>query len=156
MPLSFSAYLMDNWHHHTQGNKSAKEYVEKFNKFLIRCTTLYKKGEAQILSRLKADHRDDLRTELLVRGVNELEAAYALVQNLDPVRTNYPFNSHDYRASVSRPSPFPNPIGLVPELFHIRMKSRVRVLSRTIKTRALSFSKLVPQPSTTNVKIMNI
>jgi len=28
---SFSAHLMDNWHQYTQGNKSAKEYVEKFN-----------------------------------------------------------------------------------------------------------------------------
>jgi len=36
---SFSANLMDNWHQHTQGNKSAKEYVEKFDKFLIRRST---------------------------------------------------------------------------------------------------------------------
>jgi len=28
MPPSFIARLMDNWHQHTQGNKSAKEYVE--------------------------------------------------------------------------------------------------------------------------------
>jgi len=25
MPPSFSAHLMDNWHQHTQGNKSTKE-----------------------------------------------------------------------------------------------------------------------------------
>jgi len=47
----------------------------------------------------------DLRTELLGRGVNELEAAYALVQDLDSARTNHPSKSHDYKASVSRPSP---------------------------------------------------
>ena len=74
---------MDNWHQHTQGNKSAKEYIEKFKEFLIRCSTLQKKGEAQILSKFKAGLRDDLRTELLARGVNKLEAAYALVQDLD-------------------------------------------------------------------------
>jgi len=34
-PPSFSARLMDNWHQYTQGNKSAKEYVEKFDEFLI-------------------------------------------------------------------------------------------------------------------------
>ena len=28
---SFSAHLMDNWHQYTQGNKSAKKYVEKFD-----------------------------------------------------------------------------------------------------------------------------
>ena len=34
VPPLFSARLMDNWHQHTQSNKSAKEYVEKFNEFL--------------------------------------------------------------------------------------------------------------------------
>ena len=47
----FSAHLMDNWHKHTQDNKSVKKYVEKCDEFLIRCSTLHKKGEAQILSR---------------------------------------------------------------------------------------------------------
>jgi len=80
VPPSFSARLMVNWHQHTQGNKSAKKYVEKFDEFLIRCSTLHKEGEAQILSRFRTGLRDDLQTELLVRGVNELKAAYALVQ----------------------------------------------------------------------------
>jgi len=35
---SFRARLMDYWHQYTQGNKSAKEYVEKFDEFLIRCS----------------------------------------------------------------------------------------------------------------------
>jgi len=39
---------MDNWHQHTQANKSAKKYVEKFDEFLIRYNTLHKEGEAQI------------------------------------------------------------------------------------------------------------
>jgi len=103
--LSFSARLMDNWHQHTQSNKSAKKYVEKFNEFLIKCSTLHKKSEAQILSRFKAGLRDDLRTELLDGGVTELEAAYALVQDLDFARTNHPSKSHDYKATVSRSSP---------------------------------------------------
>jgi len=34
VPPLFSACLIDNWHQHTQGNKSAKEYVEKFSEFL--------------------------------------------------------------------------------------------------------------------------
>jgi len=103
---SFSARLIDNWHQHTQDNKSAKEYVEKFDEFLIRCNTLHKEGETQILSRFRADLRDDLWTELLVGG-DELEAAYVLVQDLDFVRTNHTFKSHNYRASVSKLSPSP-------------------------------------------------
>ena len=62
-----------------QGNKSAKEHVEKFDEFLIRCSILHKKREAQILSKFRDGLRNDLRAELLVRGVNELETAYALV-----------------------------------------------------------------------------
>ena len=96
---------MDNWHQHTQGHKSAKEYVEKFDKFLIRCSTLHKESEAQILSRFRVGLRDDIQTELLVRGVNELEAAYALVQDLDSARTSHALKSYDYRTSVPRPSP---------------------------------------------------
>ena len=36
VPPSFSARLKDNWHQYTQGNKSVKEYVEKFDEFIIR------------------------------------------------------------------------------------------------------------------------
>ena len=56
-----------------------KSVLKKFDEFLIRCSILYRKGEAQILFRFRADFRDDLQTELFVRGVNELEATYALV-----------------------------------------------------------------------------
>ena len=52
--------------------------VEKFDEFIIRCSTLHKVGEAQILSKIRAGLRDDLRTELLVRVI-ELKAVYALV-----------------------------------------------------------------------------
>ena len=59
---SFSARLMDNWHQHTQGNKFAKEYVEKFDEFYIRCSTLHIEDEAQILSRFRVSLMDDLQT----------------------------------------------------------------------------------------------
>jgi len=39
VPLSFSDRLMDKWHQYNQGNKSVKEYVVKFDEFLIRCNT---------------------------------------------------------------------------------------------------------------------
>ena len=65
----------------------------------------HKEGEAQILYKFRAGLRDDLRAELLDRGVNELEAVYALVQDLDPARTSYISKSYNYRTSVPRPSP---------------------------------------------------
>ena len=45
----------------------------------------------------------------VAKGVNELEATYALVQNLDSARTTHTFKSQDYKASASRPSPSPQP-----------------------------------------------
>ena len=39
VPPSFSARLIDNWHQHTQGNKSVREYVKKFDEYLIKCST---------------------------------------------------------------------------------------------------------------------
>jgi len=86
VPPSFSARLMDKWHRYTQGNKSAQEYVEKFDEFLIRCNAIDTEGQAQILSRFRAGLRDNLRTELLAHEVTELEKAYALVQDLDATK----------------------------------------------------------------------
>jgi len=59
VPPSFSDRLMDKWHQHNQGNKSAKEYIAKFDEFLIRCSISSKKGQAQILSRFRAGLRED-------------------------------------------------------------------------------------------------
>jgi len=70
---SFSARLMDKWRRYTQGNKSAQEYVEKFNEFLIRCNAIDTERQSQIMSRFRVGLRDDLRTELLAREVTELE-----------------------------------------------------------------------------------
>ena len=68
-------------------------------------STLHKKGETKILSRFKAGLRDDLRTEQLARGINELETAYALVQDLDSASTSHTSKSYGYRISVPKPSP---------------------------------------------------
>ena len=106
------------------------------DEFLIRCCTLLRECEAQILSGFRAGHRDDLRTELLVRGVNELELAYALVQDLDFVWISHTSKNHDYRNSMSRPSPYFQLNRSSTQSLHIGMTSRVRVLNGTTETRA--------------------
>ena len=105
---------MDKWHQYNQGNKLAKEYVTKFDEFLIRCNTCSKEGQAQILSRFKAGLREDLRTELLVRGVTELEKTYTIIQDLDSFRSNYNTKSFDSKSSVIRTSFLPSAISLAP------------------------------------------
>jgi len=61
---------MDKWHQFIQGNKSTKEYVEKFDEFLIRFNTFNTEKQDQIISTFRAGLRKDLRAELLVRGVS--------------------------------------------------------------------------------------
>jgi len=126
--------LLDDWHQFTQGTKSTKDYMTQFDEFLIRYNTFSTESSTQILSRFRAGLKEDLQTELLVRGIAELEKAYALVQDLDSVRTNYTFKSHDFRALVSRPSPSPQPNRSITQPPHIGMTSRARVLSGTKKS----------------------
>ena len=45
-----------------------------------------------------------MRTELLVRGVTELEKTYTIVQDLDSLRSNYDTRSFDSKSSVTRTS----------------------------------------------------
>ena len=124
---------MNNWHQHTQGNKSAKEYVEKFNEFLIK---------AQILLRFRASLTDDFRAELLVKGVYKLKAAYMLVQDLDFARITHTPKSHDYRVSVSRPSSYPQPDTSSTQTPSHRDDVSVRVLNGITEIRALESSKV--------------
>jgi len=74
--------------------------VVKFDEFLIICNTLNTEGQAQIFSRFRAELKDDLRTELLARGVTELKTAYALVQDLNSLKSNYNTRSFDLKSSA--------------------------------------------------------
>jgi len=102
VPSSFSDCFMDKWHQYTQDNKSAKEYVTKFNEFLIKCSTFSKEGQAQIFSRFRVRFREELRIELLVRGVTKLKKVYTIDQDLDSLRSNYNIRSFNSKSSVSR------------------------------------------------------
>ena len=91
VPPSYYARLLDMRHQFSQSNESTNECVAKFDEFFIRCNVLVTEYKAQILSRFRAGLREDLRTKLLARGVTEIERAYALVQDLDVVRSNHAF-----------------------------------------------------------------
>lgn len=49
-----------------------------FDKFLIHCSALGSKSDVQVLSRFRADLWNDLRNELLARGITELNKDYTL------------------------------------------------------------------------------
>ena len=108
-------HLLHKWRRITQGNKSANEYIIEFDEFLTRYNILCIERDIQVFSRFMARFREDQRTKLLARGIIELEKAYELVKDVDSVRINHTFKSHDYRASVYRSFYLPNSIGLVPK-----------------------------------------
>ena len=80
---SFSQKLLDKWNRLTQGNKSATEYIAKFDEYLNRCGAIEFESPEQILSRFRSHLRDDYRRELIARGITTLEQAYQLVTDLD-------------------------------------------------------------------------
>ena len=84
--------------------------------------------------------------------ITELEKAYALVYNLDYVRTNHTFKSHD----ISRPSPSPQPNRCSTQTHSHKNDIKARVLNGTTKTKALNSPKLVREPSATNAKVTDI
>ena len=138
VPLLFHDRLMDKWHQFTQGNKSTKEYIEKFDEFVIRCNTLNTEKHDQILSISRARLREDLQIELLARGVIEIAKAYTIVQDLYSFWSNCKLGVLIQNQLHLEP-PLQSLISLVPKLPHIGMTSRARVLNGTIKIRVPSF-----------------
>jgi len=64
LPPYYYLRLLDKSNQFSQGSKSAKEYVAKFDEFLILCSALETKALMQVLSRFRAGLREDLRSEL--------------------------------------------------------------------------------------------
>jgi len=107
VPLSFSQQLLDKWNRLTHGNKSATDYVAKFDEYLNRWA-IELESPGQTLSRFRSGLRDDYRRGVIARGVTILEQAYQLVTDLDESRGSY-FHRTDFRdnsktATTSKPN----------------------------------------------------
>jgi len=89
VPPSFSQQLLDKWNRWNQGNKSATDYIAKFDEYLNRCGAIELESPVQTLSRFRFDLRDDYRRELIARGITTLEQAYQLVTDLDESRSYF-------------------------------------------------------------------
>jgi len=117
VPPSFNQQLLDKWNRWTQGNKSATNYIAKFDEYLNRCGAIELESPEQTLSRFRSGLRDDYRRELIARGITTLEKAYQLVTDLDESRGPY-FHRTDFRDNskivitskpgFSRPLPAPS------------------------------------------------
>ena len=74
LPVSYHQRLLDQWHRLTQGNKSVTEYIAKFDELAMRCGI--NESESVILSRFRSGLHDDVKRELYMREVRDLEQAY--------------------------------------------------------------------------------
>jgi len=61
VPPSFSQQLLDKWNRWTQGNKSATDYIAKFDEYLNRCGAIELESPEQTLSRFRSGLKDDYR-----------------------------------------------------------------------------------------------
>ena len=111
-PVSYYDWLFDNWQWFTQVTKSVKDYVVQFGEFSIRCIALGTEGNGKVLSIFRAELKEDLRSELLASGGTEFEMAYALVQDLEAVKSSYTFKGQtntqiDFKLRCQRPKRIP-------------------------------------------------
>jgi hypothetical protein len=77
LPHSYRENLLDQWNNLTQRGKSANKYVAQFDEYRMRCAV--REDEVMTLSRLREGLNDDLRREVVLRGVSNLNEAYTLV-----------------------------------------------------------------------------
>ena len=154
MPSFYYNRLLDDLQRFTQGTKSVKNYVAQFDVFLIHCNALGTESNAQVFFRFRVRLREDLRSELLARGVIELEKAYVLVQDVDVAKSSYSFRSQTQipKSILSRYSN-----RFQAQMSSCQHKKRIPMI-RTPKARALrrNSPKLDPQPNITCAKVMGI
>ena len=96
------------WNSLTQENKSATDYIAKFDEYLNWCGVVEFESSEQTLSRFRSGLKDDYRRELIARGIITLEQLYQLVIDLDESRGSY-FRWTDFRdnskiTTASKPS----------------------------------------------------
>ena len=93
VPPHYYKYLLDKWCKISQGNKSAKKYLNGFDEFLNRYNIWGKQSDVQVFSQFCTGLRMDLEQELCKRGVTDLKIAYALIWDLDAPKLGYTFRS---------------------------------------------------------------
>ena len=78
----------------TQENKSATNYITKFDEYLNQCGAVEFESLEQTLSRFRSCLRDDYRWELIARGIRTLKHAYQPVTYPDESRWSYLHRTH--------------------------------------------------------------
>ncbi|XP_022859696.1 uncharacterized protein LOC111380384 [Olea europaea var. sylvestris] len=109
LPQSYKGNLLDQWNVLTQGSRPVTEYVAQFDEFRMRYQVV--EDEVMTLSRFRQGLRDDLRHELVLRGVTTLDHTYSFVRDYKLVtRTPYRSRSDSRTATSSASTPSPKSI----------------------------------------------
>jgi hypothetical protein len=81
LPTTYKSTLLEKWDNLRQGPRSVIDYIEQFQKYKRRCQIV--EEEVMTFGRLKKGLNDDLRRELIIRGVTSLDQAYDLAKNCE-------------------------------------------------------------------------
>uniref|UniRef100_A0A2N9IC59 Reverse transcriptase n=1 Tax=Fagus sylvatica TaxID=28930 RepID=A0A2N9IC59_FAGSY len=119
LPTTYKSTLLEKWDNLRQGPRSVIDYIEQFQKYKRRCQIV--EEEVVTFGRLKKGLNDDLRRELIIRGVTSLDQAYDLAKNCELAaktpfmrRSDFRGTTNNLHPSSNRPpktGPTPTPIG---------------------------------------------
>uniref|UniRef100_A0A2N9IG07 RNA-directed DNA polymerase n=1 Tax=Fagus sylvatica TaxID=28930 RepID=A0A2N9IG07_FAGSY len=119
LPTTYKSTLLEKWDNLRQGPRSVIDYIEQFQEYKRRCQIV--EEEVVTLGRLKKGLNDDLRRELIIRGVTSLDQAYDLAKNCELAaktpfmrRSDFRGTTNNLHPSSNRPprtGPTPTPVG---------------------------------------------
>ncbi len=81
LPLTYRSALLEKWNNLRQGYRSVTDYLDQFQEYKRRCQIV--KEEVVTLDRFKRGLNDNLRRELIIRGVTSLDQGYELARNCE-------------------------------------------------------------------------
>ena len=91
LSTTYKSTLLEKWDNLRKGPRSVIDYIEQFQEYKRRCQIV--EEEVVTLGRLKKGLNDDLRRELIIKGITSLDQAYELAKNCK-LAAKTPFMKH--------------------------------------------------------------
>uniref|UniRef100_A0A2N9HIT5 Reverse transcriptase n=1 Tax=Fagus sylvatica TaxID=28930 RepID=A0A2N9HIT5_FAGSY len=101
LPPTYRSALLEKWNSLRQGHRSVTDYLEQFQEYKRRCQIV--EEEVVTLDRFKRGLNDDLRRELIIRGVTSLDQAYELARNCELAAKSFFVRRSDTRNTTTYP-----------------------------------------------------
>ena len=101
LPPTYRSALLEKWNNLRQGHRSVTDYLEQFQEYKRRCQIV--EEEVVTLDRFKRGLNDDLRRELIIRGVTSLDQAYELARNCELASKSFFVRRSDTRNTTTYP-----------------------------------------------------